>query len=326
MSCYVGIDIAKLSFEAYLIMESKKDVKKTFENTAAGFTAFVQWADYHTKKNTLHVCMEATGRYSEGLARYLYQAAIKVSVVNPVCIKSFRGCELGRIKTDQADAKLIAGFCKMHQPKGWEPPPDHIDHLRQLLNQLRLMITYESQEKARLKESPALLHKSIESHLEHLKGQIKVLKAAVKKLIGESADLVSKVDLLKTIPGVGEMTAWIALSFLYEPKRFESAKQVGAYLGLNPRIYSSGTSVRGKARLSKVGDANLRKAFFMPAVVAKQHNPIIKAFCERLAAQGKPPMLIVGAAMRKLVQMIYGVLKSGKAFDANFYQKMILAS
>lgn len=123
--------------------------------------------------------------------------------------------------------------------------------------------------------------------------------------------------LLETIPGVGEATISQILSFV-DYQRFENAKQVAAFVGLNPKQHESGSSVRGRTRISKMGDGNLRKSLYMPAIVAKKYNPIIKEFCERLKKAGKPPMLIIGAAMRKLLHLIYGVLKSGKPFDANW--------
>jgi transposase len=122
---------------------------------------------------------------------------------------------------------------------------------------------------------------------------------------------------LESIPGVGEATIAQILSFMGVPKRFKNARQLAAFVGLNPKKHESGSSVRGRSRLSKTGDSALRKALYMPAISAKKYNPVIKAFCERLQKAGKPPMVIIGAAMRKLLHLIYGVLKSGKPFNAN---------
>ncbi len=137
-----------------------------------------------------------------------------------------------------------------------------------------------------------------------------------KKSIDQNPDLRDQKRLLETIPGVGEATIAHLLSFMGTPARFKNAKQLAAFVGLNPKQHESGSSVRGRSRLSKTGDASLRKALYMPAISAKTHNPIIKAFCERLQKAGKPPMVIIGAAMRKLLHLMYGFLKSGKPFDA----------
>lgn len=317
MTYYVGIDIAKLTFEACLIMNNK-EIIKSFNNDPTGFKAFHLWLNKQNKTPSLfHVSMEATGYYSDALARYLHQAEIKVSIVNPSQIKYFSGSKMIRVKTDKSDAKLIARFGEMHKPSFWVPAPNHIYDLRHLLNQLEMMGKYQRQEKARLKESPAILKEEISFFLKQLETCIENIKQRIRTLVAQHPSIANKVILLRTIPAVGEMTAWRMVSFLFESNRFQSAKQVAAYLGLNPKLFCSGTSINRKARLSKMGDRTLRKALYMPAIVAKYHNPVIKSFCERLEAQGKHKMLVIGAAMRKLVHIIYGVLKSERAFDSN---------
>lgn len=143
---------------------------------------------------------------------------------------------------------------------------------------------------------------------------IKEMKRAIKEHIDNHPDLRHKRDLLSTIPGIGDTTITQILTFLADG-RFRRAKQVAAFLGLNPRQHTSGSSVRGKARMSKTGDSRLRVAFYMPAIVAMRFNPVIRAFSQRLLANGKPKMLVVGAAMRKLAHIAFGVLKSGRPFD-----------
>ncbi len=149
-------------------------------------------------------------------------------------------------------------------------------------------------------------------------GQIKHVRKKIQAHIEEHSDLRTQKELLESIPGVGQATIAQILSFMGTPKRFENAKQLAAFVGLNPRQCQSGSSIHGKTKLSKTGDADLRKALYMPAITAKKHNPIIRIFCERLQQAGKPKMVIIGAAMRKLLCLIYGVLKSGKPFDANW--------
>ena len=132
-------------------------------------------------------------------------------------------------------------------------------------------------------------------------------------------NLRDKHRLLDSIPGLGERTTAVLLAFLAEPARFENARQAVAFAGLDPRQHESGSSVRGKPRLSKVGHSFLRKALYMPAMVALYRTDWGKLFRDRLASQGKPPMLIIGAMMRKLVQVSYGVLKSGQAFQPGLH-------
>ena len=149
-----------------------------------------------------------------------------------------------------------------------------------------------------------------------LSEEINSTRKEISNRINGDPELRAKKELLLTIPGIGEATIAQILAFISNIEDFKSAKQLAAFVGLNPKQRQSGTSVRGITRLSKIGDARLRKTFYMPAVVAKRYNPIIKSFCDRLKGAGKPTMLIIGAAMRKLVHIIYGVLKFRKPFDA----------
>lgn len=122
--------------------------------------------------------------------------------------------------------------------------------------------------------------------------------------------------MLITIPGIGEKTASEIISF--HPLGFDSARAFAAYAGLSPQIGDSGTSVHRKTRLCKIGDPNLRHALYMPAMTARRYNQVVKEFCDRLAKHGKSNMVVLGAAMRKLLCLAYSVLKSGMPFDPNY--------
>ena len=260
--------------------------------------------------------MEATGVYGEALATFLCDLGYYVCVVNPAKIKGFSRGELTRTKTDKADAKLIARFCRAMNPAPWHPEPPHIRELQALVRRLEALQDMYQQESNRLEGATKTVQSSIEVIKTKLDQEIDEIRKKIKNNIDQHPDLRDKQKLLETIPGVGEATISQVLAFMPIHK-FASAKQLTAFIGLNPREYTSGTSINGRTSLSKMGNSKLRKAFYMPALVAKHHNPIIKAFCERLKGNGKSTMLIIGAAMRKLVHIIYGVLKSGKAFDAN---------
>ena len=139
--------------------------------------------------------------------------------------------------------------------------------------------------------------------------------AHVQQLIRDHLDrhpgLRAQRELLTTIPGIGEATAAVLIAELFD-KRYASARQAAAFAGLVPRLVESGT-LRGRSRLSKIGPGRVRKALYMPAVAALRGNPTIRAVRARLHAAGKPPMVIIGAAMRKLIHLAYGVLKSGES-------------
>jgi transposase len=310
----LGIDIAKASFQAALLHHGKLHHHR-FDNSAQGFAQLQTWLVKHGCKR-LHACMEATASYGDELALFLYQAGHTVSIVNPARIKGFAQSQLQRNKTDQLDATLIARFCQQQAPEAWTPPPAEIQQLRALMRRLEALQEMRQQEVNRLEQAgnQALIRESLEKIIATLDGEIARLRQLIKDHIDQHPDLKRDRELLMSIPGIGETTAAWLLSEV-QVSAYSSARQVAAHAGLTPRHHESGTSVHGPTRLSKTGNARLRRALYLPAVVAKRYNPIIRAFCQRLEKRGKRPMEIVGAAMRKLLHIVYGVLKSGKAFD-----------
>lgn len=316
----LGIDIAKKKFDVAILFENDKVKTKQFENKQSGFVELLAWLKRHNALET-HACLEATGSYSEALAIYLVEKNVKVSVVNPVQIKGFGQSQLTRTKTDKADSQLIARFCRAIQPPLWQPQPAHIQELQAWVRRLEALQNLSQQEANRLEVVLPCIQPSIQEVLQNLQKEIQRVKRKIQDHIDQHPDLQEKKRLLETIPGIGDATIAQVLAFISPIENFQQAKQVAAFVGLNPQQRQSGTSVQGRTRLSKVGNSNLRKAFYMPAIVAKRYNPIIKAFCARLEAAGKAKMQVIGAAMRKLIHIIYGVLKSKKPFDAGWTHK-----
>ena len=215
------------------------------------------------------------------------------------------------------NSTLIASFCQAIKPKAWQPDPPDIRELQAWVRRLEALQDMRQQEANRLHVAPTHIKPSIQSVSTKLTEEIEEMKKKIRNHIDQHPDLRDKKTLLETIPRVGEATIIQVLAFMSNPKAFKNAKEFSAFVGLNPKQHQSGSSVRGRTRLSKTGHSGLRKAFYFPAITAKRYNPVIQAFCERLKSSGKPTMVIIGAAMRKLVHLIYGVLKSGKPFDAN---------
>jgi transposase len=313
----LGLDISKVKFDVALLI-NKKFKFKHFRNDKIGFDKLMLWLKNH-EVSQLHACMEATGSYGEDLATFLHDQGFQISVVNPAQIKGFAQCELARNKTDKADAQLIARFCAAVKPSLWQPKPRHVRNLQHLVRRVDSLQAMRQQELNR-KGTVGLqdISESIDVVTELLTEQIVISKKRIKEIIDENPDLSKKRELLGSIPGVSDVTASNVLAFFGEPKDFAKARQVAAFLGLNPRQYQSGSSVQGRTRISKTGDARLRKSLYMPALVAMKYNPTIKAFCEVLAKRGKAKKAIIVAAMRKLVHIIFGVLKSEKPYDVNW--------
>lgn len=310
----LGIDISKSTFDVALLNNNRVKTKK-FNNATKGFTELKQWLK-NKGIDTAHACMEATGGYETKLAQYLYDNNFKVSVINPARIKGFSMSKLSRVKTDKADGELIAYFCQAMQPTLWQPKPLHIQELQHLVRRLDSLIANKNQENNRLDGASDVVAVNITTHIEFLDKQIKEVEELISNHIKGHKNLSDKSKLLDSIPGIGEKTIGVVLAFL-SVENFDSAKQIAAFVGLNPKPRQSGSSVRGVSRISKTGDADLRKAFFMPAVVSIRFNPIIKDFAERLSDAGKSKMVVVIAAMRKLLHIIYGVLKNKTPFNEN---------
>lgn len=315
---FLGVDVSKAKFNVALLRENKYK-HKVFKNNSVGFIELDKWLEKQDAKN-VHICMESTGVYGEALAEYLYDNGHKVSVVNPARVKGFSQSELIRSKTDKIDSSLIARFCRAQTPSLYTPQPKEIRQLRDLVKRVDALLKIKNQETNRLEGNhSAELTENIQDHIKYIDSQIKELKQKINTKIGNDSDLSDKKKLLESIPAVGEATIHVVLSNFAMVEQFSDVRKLVAFMGLSPRKHTSGTSVNKKPRISKIGKSQLRKAFYMPAVTALRHNPIIKEMKERLEQKGKHMMVIVIAAMRKLIHIIYGVLKNKVPFDPNYH-------
>lgn len=315
----LGIDISKLKFDAALLRDNGKFKHHVFFNTPAGFLQLSAWLEKR-KVERVHACLEATGTYSEAVATYLSNADHVVSVVNPAAIKAYGQSRLSRTKTDKADASLIAQFCRERRPPQWQPLPVEIRELQAFVRRLDALLEMRQMEANRLEVTAGVgaVTESLVGHLAFLNDEIARTEELIRSHIGGHPGLREQRDLLLTIPGIGDTTAAKPLGEIMDVKLYDGARQLAAFAGLAPRLHESGSSVRRRARLSKAGAPRLRKALYFPAIVAMRYNPHVRAMSERLKERGKCPMQIIGAAMRKLVHLAYGVLKSGKPFDPEF--------
>jgi transposase len=320
MPAWLGIDIAKNTFEAHLL-RAKAPVQGSFANSPAGFAQLDRWL-HKRRVGSVHACLEATGRYGEGLAEHLQAAGHTVSVINPARLKAFAQVTLTRTKTDQTDARLLAEFCRTQQPAAWTPPAPAQRALRALVRRrASLLELYQAEANRRDSgETDPQVRASLAAVLAVLAEQVAAMDQAIAEQIQADAELARQHALLKSVPGIGALTAAVLLGEL-NFSTYASARQVAAQAGLTPRQRQSGTSVHGKPRLSKQGSSQVRKALYMPAVVARQHNPVLQAWADQLEARGKPKMTIVCAVMRRLLHLCYGVLKSGRPFDPNYTAK-----
>lgn len=314
----LGIDVAKAKLDCALRLANGKFRAKVVENTPAGFAKLEDWLQTHTTEMP-HVCMEATGIYWEAVAEFFANKGYRVSVVNPAQIKASAQAQLVRTKTDEVDAKVIADFCVKHTPEPWQAPSLREQELKAMVLRLDSLLVMRSQESNRLDVARECLRLDIEKHLDWLDEQIRQLRARIRTHIDNDPDLRDKRDLLDTIPGVGENTIALLLAYGMHPGRFDNGRQAAAFAGLDPRQHESGTSVKQRPRMSKIGHAHLRKSMYMPAMVTLYRTDWGQQFRARLQAAGKPAKLVIGAMMRKLIHVAFGVLKSGKPFNQELH-------
>jgi transposase len=321
----VGIDVSKKKLDIALLVNGKTKTK-VLENSAEGHLALLDWlGKSKVPLSALHVCMEATGVYSEPVALALHAAGLMVSVANPACIKGFGHSENIRNKNDALDAGLIARYCAAMRPAPWNPPPLEQRQLRAWSQRVQALKDIRQQEENRL-EALAIggmdeVAQHVRQHVTWLSTEIERLESDIDDHIDRHPRLKHDADLLTTIPGVGTTTAAKVLGSLGDIRRFGSAKAFAAFLGLTPKQRTSGTSVRGRTTISRTGNTALRAALYMPSLVARRHNPILCRFADRLAATGMAKKAVIGAVMHKLAHLIYGVIHNDKPFDANYLPK-----
>lgn len=326
MKHYVGIDIAKETFDVCLLSTEGHQIEATFENKKSGINKLHTWLK---KQGALeaHLALEATGVYGELLAETMHKRGYEVSVINPARIKAYGNSLMRRTKTDKLDAALIADYCRTQDPRLWSPPSPQVKELRALVRH------YEDlkQERQRAKNRQStqtksgLVYKQLDAQIHLLDKQIAEIQKTMKDHLKKYPELKKDSDLLKSIPGISDITACVLLAELGDIRRFDNVREVVAFLGLNPQQHQSGKLNKTRG-ISRMGRKSLRAALYMPAIVAKQHNPILKLWAQGLETRHLTGKQIIVCIMRKLLHLAYGVLKSGKAFDPLYGKQMPFAA
>jgi transposase len=321
----LGIDVSKSKLDVALLLNGKVK-SKVVPNTPAGHQALLEWiGKSKASMPALHVCMEATGVYHEAVATTLHAEGLKVSVVNPACIKGFGHGENIRNKNDEIDAGLIARYCLTMAPGLWTPPPLEQRQLKGWTLRVQALKDIRQQESNRLEAHTVsgmkAVASNVQTHIDWLDSEIEKLEKEIDDHIDRHPDLKRDAELITSIPGVGRATVARVLGHLGDIRRFKSAKAFAAFLGVTPRQATSGSSVRGRTIVSKTGNTSLRAALYMPSMVARRCNPIVIQFADRLLATGMAKKAVLCAISHKLTHLIYGVIRSGKPFDANYLMK-----
>ena len=304
----LALDIAKAKLDAYLRLPQPRTC--TVPNTPAGHAKLLAWA---AAAGALHVCLEATNTYGLAIAHYAHAAGHTVSILQPLAVKRYAQAMLARNKTDRLDAALIADFAHTQEPRAWTPPTaahailQAQSRLRAALIQQKLGWT------CALATAHAAVQPTLRALLRSLQAQITKLDGQLATTLRTDPDLDRQAKLLRTIPAVGPVLSAGLLAEL--PADLRDARAATAYAGLNPRQHESGSSVRGRTTMSKIGNAHLRRHLYVPAMAGIRCNPVLRAQAARLAAKGKVGKVRVGAVMRKLLCLCVGVLRSGQPWN-----------
>jgi transposase len=314
----VGIDVSKAKLDVCLLHATGQARYLQVPNTTSGHAVVYAWLQRQTRL-LVPVCLEATGVYGDAIRDYLYERHYPVSVVNPTPVKSFARALMKRHKTDKSDALVLATYRLHSQPPLWQPrllSRSDLHDLKRLADDLKADRTRVSNrlEGAR-PGSPA--RRYLEEQLTYLDQQLAQVEADLHQQLDQDDDLHQQCRLLTSIIGIGQTSALQVLAELPDLTHFHSADELVAYAGLCPHQHQSGNQPN-RSWLSKQGNAHLRKALYFPALTAKQHNPHLRRFAARLTQAGKAKMVVVAAVMRKLLVLIYAILKSGHPYDPNY--------
>jgi transposase len=322
MQPVVGIDVSKLKLDICLIIDELDKWKNrfnVFQNTPEGFKKLLNWIGLKCRCSEKPVfCMEATGSYMEEVAEFLYDNGFNVSIVNPLLIKQ-KKAKLHSNKTDKADAETIAKYCRSENPRLWKPQPQEYRQLRDVcraIDSLKIQLGQECN-KLEARVINLAVKEAINAVISTIKEQIKKLEIERKKIVEEHEPIKYQVEKITDINGVGLATACCLLAEAPTPENFANAKQYAAFFGVTPQHCESGSSVKKNSHISKIGSRYARKTLFMASMVVKRHNENFQPFVQRLEKKEKKAKVIICAVMRKLMHIIYGMLKNNANFNKN---------
>jgi transposase len=319
---YCGIEVSSEELLVALCRDKQMLPLKSFPNTPPGHRAITR---YLARKGRLvRVCMESTGVYGLDLALLLHRrAGIEVMVANPRAVRHFAQALMQRSKTDPLDARVLLEFAARMPFQPWPAPSTTALHLCALARRLEALTDLCAAEKNRLHAAcaaqalPAVVRQDLEHSIAFHQRALERLAQQAMKLIASHPPLQQRFDQLDSIPGIDRTSAIPILAELAMLSPDLDVRQWVAAAGIDPRQYTSGSSVHKKTRISKAGNRHLRRGLYMPALVAVRHDPHLRAFYQHLLAQGKPKMLALVAVMRKLLHAIFGMFKHQQLYQGS---------
>ena len=308
-----GVDISKDVFDVHGSLSGHNQYK----NDEYGFKKFLK----ELPKDVL-VVMEATGYYHYRLTQFLYKNDVVVSVVNPLSVKRFIQMKLAKVKTDKSDAKAICDYALINEAPIYNALTDIQSECLQLFRLLDVYIKHRTATKNKMHGEEALgtpskfVYRSLRRNKKHLNSEIKLIETKILSLVKE--DHQQQLSLLTSVPGIGQKTALFLIIVTDGFSKFETASQLRSYVGITPTIRESGSSVRVRARISKVGNKKLRNLLFLCSFNACKYNKACREIYERLVNKGKSKKLALIAVANKLINQCFAIAKSGRPYDETY--------
>jgi len=308
-----GVDISKDVFDVH----GSSVGHNQYRNDESGFKKLLG----ELPANSL-VVMEATGYYHYRLAQFLYKNKVWVSVVNPLAIKRFVQMKLAKVKTDKSDAKAICEYALINEVPLYNALTDVQSECLQLFRLLDAYLKHRTATKNKIHGEVVLgvpskfVHRSLVRNKKQLDKEVTAIESKILLLVREEQQ--EQLTLLTSIPGIGQKTALFLLVVTDGFSKFENAAQLCSYVGITPTIRESGSSVRGRARISKVGNRKLRNLLFLCSFNACKHNKACKAVYERIVNKGKSKKLALIAVANKLLKQCFAIAKSGRPYDETY--------
>jgi len=318
---FVGIDIAKKDFSVNVYRPGSEPVKGPckYSNSQTGVSQLMEWIQSIFNGKVLY-CMEDTGSYSEVVTKVLCDAGSSVWVEHPQRIKASFGSELG--KDDDLDAKRIAEYAWRYRDRfrQYEAPSPEMEQVRALLSVRQLVVrekvalTNELRDMKCRAFSPQKAIKHIEEMIVDLEAKERKIREEIEGLLPKEGDAGQACACVMSIPGVGLlMTASLAV-YTNGFRKIPDGRKLAAYMGICPRTYSSGTSVRRKPRSVGYGPDTLRTLFFMACCVIKRRPGFMRSYALRKEAEGKPKMLVINSMRNKLAHLICALIRTKTQF------------
>lgn len=316
----IGIDISKQTFDASYQLSNKWQ-SYSLDNNISGYQNLMEFLDPGDI-----LVMEASGPYYLLLANYFYSKGFKVVVVNPLVIKRYSQMRLYRAKTDKKDAQTIAEYAVANELNFWKPEEEKISNLKQLQTAIEglLKASHQTSRQLEAMKSSGLLDKELEKDLSQT---VAYFKKKIQKLEKRQLEIANThygqtLQRLQSIPGIGKKTAVMLITITNDFQKFDSYKKLIAYVGLSPRIFQSGTSIKGKGHICKMGKAQIRKLLYMCSWSAKHKNKACIEMYKRLKEKGKPEKVIKVAIANKLIKQAFAIVKNNNSYSENYQPKV----